>query len=222
LHLSFILHLILLVPAPLVYLWLRKPSNLSYLSTCFFSPIWIYQQLLFHISYFLWAFTVSSPLYFALIILICFTLNIHTWLILRSQKMTNLFFLNYLLIWLWFSQSFILFFKWFNHFDFILKFNLELFTLNRWIKCFLLNVLILLFISIAFNVIDIILWRKLIFNIYIAWSINSLCGALLKFPFLYTCKIHIDLITAIFLATKLIFLCYNCVVITGLKLHILN
>lgn len=136
--------------------------------------------------------------------------------------MTNLFFTIYLLMRLWFSQTFIIIFESFNHFNFILIFNLKLFTLYRWIECFLLNIMILLFISVAFNIIYVVLWRKLIFNIYITWSIYSMRCALLKFYFLNTCKIHINLITAIFLASKLVFLCYYCIVIAWLKLHVFN
>ena len=136
--------------------------------------------------------------------------------------MTNLFFTIHLLMWLWFSQSFIIILKCFNHFNFVLIFDLKLFTLNWWIICFLLNIMILLFISVAFNIIYVILWRKLIFYIYITWSINGMCCALLKFSFFDTCKIHINLIAAIFLASKLIFLCYYSIVIAWLELHILN
>jgi len=159
---------------------------------------------------------------FSFMVFIYFTLLNRAWLILWSQKMTNLFFTIYLLMRLWFSQTFIIIFESFNHFNFILIFNLKLFTLYRWIECFLLNIMILLFISVAFNIIYVVLWRKLIFNIYITWSIYSMRCALLKFYFLNTCKIHINLITAIFLASKLVFLCYYCIVIAWLKLHVFN
>ena len=192
------------------------------MSTSFFCPIWIQKQLLFHIPYFLWAFTISSLLYFSFMVLIYFTLLNRAWLILRSQEMTNLFFTIYLLVRLWFSQSFTIIFECFNHFNFVLIFDLKLFTLNRWIECFLLNIMILLFISVAFNIIYVVLRRKLIFNIYITGSIYGMRSALLKFSFLDTCKIHIDLITAIFLASELIFLCYYCIVIAWLELHVFN
>lgn len=195
LYLIFFLHLVLLVPAPLVYLRLRKSSYLRDFSTRFFRPIWIYQQLLFHEPYFLWTLSVSPSLHFLIIFIILLTRQNHTRLILWCLKMANLFLIKKLLVWLWFSLSINIIIESFNHFNLVFHLYLKLFTLSRRIKCLLLNIVILLLVCVTFNVIYVFSWRKLVFNIYIAWSVYSVGCTLLEFPFLYTCKVHVYLIT---------------------------
>ena len=222
LYLIFFLLLIFLVPAPLVYLRFRKSSYLSNFSTCLFGPIWIYQQLLLHEPYFLWTLSISPSLHFLVKVFILLARLDHAWLILWRQKLTYFLLFKYLLVWLWFSLDIIFIFEGLDHLNLVFHLDLKMFTLSRRVKCLLLNIVKLLLVCVALSVVYIVWWWEFVFYIYIAWSIYCVCSALLEFPFLDTCKVHVYLVTQIFLAPELIFFCYYCIVVTWLQLHVFN
>ena len=127
-----------------------------------------------------------------------------------------------LLMWLWFSLSIIIIFEGLNHLNLIFHLYLKMLALYRGIKGLLLNIVKLLLVSVAFDQIY-VTWRLIfVLYIYITWSVYCMSGTLLEFSFLDTCKVHVNLVTHIFLASKLIFFRYNSVVITWLQLHILR
>jgi hypothetical protein len=127
-----------------------------------------------------------------------------------------------LLMWLWFSLSIIIIFECLNHLNLIFHLYLKMLTLYRRIKGLLLNIVKLLLVCVAFNQIYITWSLIFVLYIYITWSVYCMSGTLLEFSFFDTCKVHVNLVAHIFLASKLIFFRYNSVVITWLQLHILR
>ena len=127
-----------------------------------------------------------------------------------------------LLMWLWFSLSIIIIFEGLSHLNLIFHLYLKMLALYRGIKGLLLNIVKLLLVSVAFDQIY-VTWRLIfVLCIYITWSVYCMSGTLLEFSFFDTCKVHVNLVAHIFLASKLIFFRYNSVVITWLQLHILR
>lgn len=127
-----------------------------------------------------------------------------------------------LLMWLWFSLSIIIIFEGLNHLNLIFHLYLKMLALYRGIKGLLLNIVKLLLVSVAFDQIYVTWCLIFVLYIYITWSVYCMSGTLLEFSFFDTCKVHVNLVAHIFLASKLIFFRYNSVVITWLQLHILR